>query len=396
MRTKMSPARCCCCVVRRDKFDRADGTDLGAGWDERSGAWEIDTEQLGIADDDALVVVASDTPLFSNPIAQYLQVTFEAETAITGKVRLVGNRVDDDNYIYVEADLALTSIWVRLIRRSGGVDTEVESMEALPTLGATGGTLFLCVWSSTASAEFAPNYVGGFLGGTLTANSATTLHTDGWSAGLATGPIDQAIRFDDFSLERHGSQFSRCRSCSVDCFACTVAVPEELVLDLDVGGLTNLPAGYPGTGGCNKCNLIKGEYSVRNPGGCCWTYKKEDHCRVGAWNEDESPCYWEPYFPDSWRLLHLLVTVCVDQIEDEFGDPTGEVRWRAHVDLDATVVDPCDCFLCMRYRTTFYSAPFDPADCNEVPVELAKDFETAAPHAACGGALPATIWLRAG
>jgi hypothetical protein len=68
---KNSPGGCACCGCRvfQDDFNRDDSTDVD-GWDELSGDWSIDSQQLHEAGTDgALVIAKADVPRLSFHVA---------------------------------------------------------------------------------------------------------------------------------------------------------------------------------------------------------------------------------------------------------------------------------------------------------------------------------------
>jgi hypothetical protein len=168
------------------------------------------------------------------------------------------------------------------------------------------------------------------------------------------------------------------------CFHCCSDARDEYVIDFGAGGLTD--------DNCDFCDQIAGEFTVRFDDSftwiCAWSYRENDVCT------DDCHGYQGCGDEEDFTFLILL------HLE---GVPfTTKCKWVLEVSLSNTGVEPdCDC--CSGGSAEYESAQFERGTCKNQPVSLTKQSEnfdcggsTATNiFAACGGALPGTITLKA-
>jgi len=122
----MSRRKCCCypgvCLIDTDLFTLDDGTDIGLRWEEKSGDWSIDTNELAEAGTSGAVVVTA------QQLNRPSYVSFHITGITSGaKPRIIVGYQDQDNYFFVEIEcsgvLALPDIYdytLRLYKRTAG------------------------------------------------------------------------------------------------------------------------------------------------------------------------------------------------------------------------------------------------------------------------------------
>jgi len=106
----MARRRCCCpptgCLIFEDDFNRVDNTDLGSGWWEFGGDWEIASNRLWEAGTANAVALAT-TP---NPVSERADITIRLHPALPNygeKFRIIFNApnlITDGDYYYAEAE----------------------------------------------------------------------------------------------------------------------------------------------------------------------------------------------------------------------------------------------------------------------------------------------------
>lgn len=198
------PDCCCECCQHGDEFNRADSTDLGSDWDERSGDWSISSNQLYEAGTAGAMVIFQ--PNCSHP-RMLAYVTIEDETQ--GDIyRLIVNYLDDDNFMYAEYEVgASPSGTISLYSVSGGVGTELRTENVVLT-GYGGIRIFtVCLSSQTFSAHL--SNVSAYM---CVWEGVGPTHATGYKAGLGNGAA-QDILYDHFLMSEHWEDNDKCPEC---------------------------------------------------------------------------------------------------------------------------------------------------------------------------------------
>ncbi len=233
---------CCCisptCDVFEDSFDRADSKDLGPDWEEISGDWSIDTNQL-LNDGLGIALVTSTIPVVHG---FYVSVKTIDEGS-GGNWRIVMNYdPDTGDYYYAnfsrdDADNCTLSVG----HHDGitNVDTEGDSDGTVRFNGEPGPpckdyttkddgttrTIFCCL---SDRGIFAFTSVAPFGSLTYTAWSGATINPLLSRAGLS----GSSTRFDDFYLARDPTNLTLCPTCPCHCGSGYASNKKELLLTI--------------------------------------------------------------------------------------------------------------------------------------------------------------------
>lgn len=175
-------ANWCCvsgpCIIVTDDFERADDTDLGADWDERSGDWSIDTNRLKEAGTSGAMVICT-TP---NPLGERSYVQIYVYPNGGEKYRIILNYLNDGSYQYVEVECGASDIVLTAggqTRTYAGASPAWDgTVEYVMSGGITDGHLWVafagniplqtyCVWDANISLTAGGNKVGIGNGGTV-------------------------------------------------------------------------------------------------------------------------------------------------------------------------------------------------------------------------------------
>lgn len=235
----MPTKRCCCrplpsCIIASDDFNRVDSTSLGANWVEKTGNWEIVSNELVAISDGIVLTSARQT----KPVGTKYNYNIEVDMIVGGVTSwgIICKYIDNNNFDWIDLTLDGTQLWPTFYRRAGGADSVVMDR----TTHATGDsfsdvsqTLLIC-YSET---EWSINYSGGDLSAAWTTcdvSPSSTLPAD-MSVGLV-GFLKG--HFDNFVYNYHRLSNPPCNIC--DCFCQNPEVrsdyacyPERLLLTLN-------------------------------------------------------------------------------------------------------------------------------------------------------------------
>lgn len=215
----MGTKRCCCsfvgCIIGTDDFNRADSTTV-TGWDERSGDWQITSNELTEAGTSGALIVLD---AFHTRLSWNVIVSPGAAGMVSGaKYRLVANYLNDANYHYAEFEYnsSTLSITIKLCSISGGVlkqDTWIEDITA-DDMAAPWVSFSLCLDPSIFSATLIHRTTR-FI---VVHDEAPTLIAGGYKVGLGNGSA-VAIAYEDFYAEETAYYNGNCTICGRKCCA---------------------------------------------------------------------------------------------------------------------------------------------------------------------------------
>lgn len=124
------------CVLHRDDFRRANNDNPGCAWEEVAGDWDIASNELTIATDDAILRNWTQHPQDD----AHVLITFTFRADAGAALMVILDYEDDENFLYVllepgsHGDCGRVSFW----RRTAGVDTQIGTSSLL--LGMTDGS----------------------------------------------------------------------------------------------------------------------------------------------------------------------------------------------------------------------------------------------------------------
>lgn len=215
----ISTKRCCCsfvgCIIGTDDFNRTDSSTV-SGWDERSGDWQITSNELTEAGTSGALIILN---AFHSRLSWNVIVSPGSAGIISGaKYRLVANYLDDSNYLYAEFEYisSTPSITIKLCSSSGGVlkeDTWTEDIVA-EDMEAPWVTFSICLDPSIFSATLI-NKTTRFI---VVDDDAPSLTAGGYKVGLGNGSTT-AIEFEDFYAEETAYFNGVCTECARKCCA---------------------------------------------------------------------------------------------------------------------------------------------------------------------------------
>lgn len=247
-----------CCAIATDDFNRANNDSLGANWSEGSGDGDIDSNQLLIpVGSEAFLIFQTAHP--NGPTAnQRVRVRFKLGTA---------GFIDGDPYAGVilgYADLAhflwaavynvtaagqKTELNLRLFKRQGGIDTEIQNPQKIiaeASDDAQWHTLEVCYRPDTVY----PYSDGGVLrakvimasGSTWGSQATGDFSFTGDKVGLRGkgGSTTGVTRYDDFHFgwmqdEDAGECSASCPDCNTPCFIVRDDFAYDWGIDTDLG-----------------------------------------------------------------------------------------------------------------------------------------------------------------
>ncbi len=273
----MVPGWCGCCTCRYffDQFTRTNSSDLGNNWTEEAGSWAIGDYRLETTssnafgqcnvegDDDEHVVRASVRGM-----------------AVGDQARLVSSKnLLEDSHWFAEVTWLETTATIELFQRTLGSNTQRGSTTTLYNMQpGIPLALRICFDSGTIAAQYRRDT--GDIWTTATSYAASV--TDS-TCGVGTGTVNGAVRFDDFSLERHGSVHPGCPTCVPKCYACEGGMPDEFLI-VPIGDRDALGAV------CRRL-LPENGYVLRQlpsspgawRGGCVYRYELDPPIPVPIW-----------------------------------------------------------------------------------------------------------------
>lgn len=162
-----------------DDFNRANSTDLGAGWVEVSGEWSIVSNQLSPGSAGGTIILRAAAAMATSD--NYAQVTIAATTAASQGVWCRGNANISSGYLWRNAGTS----W-NLFSVVGGSFTSIGSYAAAAAPG------------DVAKVQAVGSTIKGFVNGIQRVSVTDTGVATGTSVGIRSESAS-AIRFDDFA-----------------------------------------------------------------------------------------------------------------------------------------------------------------------------------------------------
>ena len=162
-----------------DDFNRADSTDLGAGWVQVSGFWAIASNQLSPGSDGGTIILRAAGPMDSSDHSA--QVTIAATTAASHGVWCRGNSGISNGYLW----------------RNDGSSWDLFSVVS-GTFNVIGSYAAAAAPGDVAKLQVVGSTIKGFVNGVQRVSVTDTSVAAGTSVGLRS-TSSAAIRFDDFS-----------------------------------------------------------------------------------------------------------------------------------------------------------------------------------------------------
>jgi hypothetical protein len=162
-----------------DDFNRADSTNLGAGWVQVSGTWSIISNRLSSGSAGGTIILRAADTMATNDHAA--QVTIAATAAVSHGVWCRGNATISQGYLWRNDG----SNWT-LFSVVGGSFTSIGSYAAAAVAG------------DVAKIQAVGSTIKGFVNGVERVSVVNTAVTTGTSVGLRAESV-AALRFDDFT-----------------------------------------------------------------------------------------------------------------------------------------------------------------------------------------------------
>ncbi len=232
MAFRFNPCPSCCgisCIYFEDNFDRSDDTDLGSDWTEVAGAWEIASNVLSTASDDAICKCETDGTL------DYVVRAALKGGSTSDEFRVIFDYDDDANYKYARitrpTESTTRAFFVSVV--TGTHTVAATSTAWTHNLGTTTLYVQICVGSDDAristgvTADFAN--VRPRLG-------VFSFSTSSGTCGVGTGTNGvTAVTFDQFSIQRALSSppHDECPECECECSG-----TPPLELEVIISGIT--------------------------------------------------------------------------------------------------------------------------------------------------------------
>jgi len=162
-----------------DDFNRANSTDLGAGWVEVSGDWSIVSNQLSPGSAGGTIILRAAGAMDSSD--HYAQVTIAATAAVSQGVWARGNSNISQGYLWRNNGTS----W-DLFQVVGGSFTVIGTYTAAAAPG------------DVAKVQVVGSTIKGFVNGVQRVSVTDTAVTTGTSVGIR-GESSGSLRYDDFS-----------------------------------------------------------------------------------------------------------------------------------------------------------------------------------------------------
>lgn len=197
------------CQLSADTFTRSDSTNVGCAWEEIAGDWEIDSGELTVAEEDAILRNRVRDP---DDIAEVqVQFSFRAGAGVT--VLAIFDYTDDSNLFFVKlqpgshGDCGQVSFW----RRTSGTDTQVGVNALL--LGMSSGdthSIVICWKNELVKATLTPA-AGDYSTSSHSVYPVEQVATEPYvGLGTGVGGGSNAVWFDNFTLTRKGEACFDC------------------------------------------------------------------------------------------------------------------------------------------------------------------------------------------
>lgn len=162
-----------------DDFNRADSTDLGAGWVEVSGDWSIVSNQLSPGSAGGTIILRAATAMATND--NYAQITITATAALSQGVWCRGNSNISQGYLWRNNGTS----W-DLFQVVGGSFTNIGTFAGAAAI------------NDIAKVEAIGTAIKGYVNGVVRVSVTDSGVTTGTSVGVRS-ESSASLRYDDFS-----------------------------------------------------------------------------------------------------------------------------------------------------------------------------------------------------
>lgn len=225
---------CACCSITCTIFSDNYGSNTISSYTQVAGTWTVDTgdSRIETSSNNALLIINTAATFERGVVGA--QINGGANTIC----RVVGNYVDDENYLYAEFEFngAGGASIMRLGMVVAGVETELAETA---TSGITSNPprLTLC-WDGTWAKAICINNAS--LTSPCFLREAYTPFSTGLQAGLATVTASASTYFDTLTFSRHLVDGGSCPQCDI-CTPCSDAHPTEVHVELSGVTITGNP-----------------------------------------------------------------------------------------------------------------------------------------------------------
>lgn len=263
------------CLLQEDNFNRDDNTEVGCGWEEVAGDWEIEDDELTVAAPNA--IIRSRTRLLNadGEFDGHVSVEFTMRCAAGVIPRAYFDLEDDANYFAVQfepgshGDSGRITFW----RNTAGTEEQIPHDSVVPGMMADESLIQVHIcWRPDGVVRAFVNPITGYLGDVPTLGPGGSFTTVGItpaaaepSFALGTGDSGSAqVWFDDFVMYRYGEDledydhFGDCHSCGLQ--ECELYVGEFHDEDNDLW--TTIAGAWAATADVD----VVGELSANNTG----------------------------------------------------------------------------------------------------------------------------------
>lgn len=282
MGQRFAPGGCCCdrCLIASDDFQRADNTNVGTLFDERSGDWSIATNALVCTGATGVIICTTPHPDASAEAFAWAKVKLPTSGDIA---RVIVGRVDDNNYFFGQIRTNGTARFVRIGKVAAGVESYLTSEStASATFPDDWAVLSVCHNGSrlTASAHLTSIY--DWPSRTIAVNESGVTGTQ---CGLAVAVQTTQLQFAAFEFQRHiSTDYPNCRGCGEVCTSCTTNTTPYAV-QVRFAGVANTVGIY----GCASCtDLNTHTYIVRTTNACFYLARIDVCPTLGTLAEQRS------------------------------------------------------------------------------------------------------------
>lgn len=210
------------CYVIGDLFTRSDNTDLGCGWEEVSGDWEVDTNTLAIAATSAILRCTTEHTTAGNAAS----ISVMARGASNDLIRLIVayDPAAPTTYYFCEWKVNTTTGYLKVYRKTAGVDTQLATVNVNcdPNVAMS---LSLCISGTRVTAAISGTFTGGFITGVAIAGAVNTPIVGARYVCLGTGSQANDVHFNNFVYTRaYDPDNTGCLVCVENCSCCDDSV----------------------------------------------------------------------------------------------------------------------------------------------------------------------------
>lgn len=202
------------CYVTGDTMTRADDTDIGCGWEEVDGDWEISSNTLTTADANA--ICKCETEHTTGGAAAVVTTVVSGASGDKLQLILGYNPAAPTTYFYAELTIHATTGTLKIYRKTAGADTQLATVNKNYSAG-TSVAFGVCLAGGRFTATV--NQVGvlspAYVSGAAVVPAATRY------VALGTGSQATDVHFSSFSYFRgQDADNPECDLCTESCSCC--------------------------------------------------------------------------------------------------------------------------------------------------------------------------------